>query len=109
MECGYPRNNILVKDHSIYHYKIRKHFNLNKNIHIVLYAPTYRKGRKTDMYMVDYKTLFNALEKRFGGEWKVLVRLHPTMSDKDSELKYGENVINASKYDDMQEFMAGAL
>lgn len=108
MECGYPRNDILVKDTSIYHYKIRKHFNLNKNIHIVLYAPTYRKGRKTDMYMVDYKILLNALEKRFGGEWKVLVRLHPTMSDKDSELKYGENVINASKYDDMQELMAGA-
>lgn len=108
MECGYPRNDILVKDDEKYRKLIRKYYNLSEDTKLVLYAPTYRKGRKTDKYVLDYQCLIEALEQRFNGKWKVLVRLHPTMANKSEELVYGENVINVSKYDDMQELMAGA-
>lgn len=107
MECGYPRNDILVKDTYKYRQMIREYFHLEESIRLVMYAPTYRKGRKTDVYKIDYKILCDALKKRFGGSWKVLVRLHPTMTNKSEELQYTENVINASGYSDMQELMAG--
>jgi len=107
MECGYPRNDILVKDAQRYHRIVREYFNLREQDKIVMYAPTYRKGRKTDRYRLDYEMLRHSLKTRFGGEWKVLIRLHPTMAEKSGELQYGENVINASGYDDMQELMAG--
>ncbi len=107
LECGYPRNDILVQNTDKYYKQIRKYYHLESDIKLVLYAPTYRKGRKTNMYKLDYNMICTSLKKRFGGEWKVLVRLHPTMADKSDELHYTENVINVSKYDDMQELMAG--
>lgn len=107
MECGYPRNDILVKDTSLYYKKVREYFGLEPDVKLVMYAPTYRKGRRTDIYQLDYKMLCDSLEKRFLGKWKVLVRLHPTMANKSGELQYSENVINASGYADMQELMAG--
>lgn len=108
MECGYPRNDILVKDTGRYRSMVRKYFNLGEQEKLVMYAPTYRKGRKTDRYSLDYEMLRQSLKARFGGEWKVLVRLHPTMAEKSGEMQYGQNVINASGYDDMQELMAAA-
>ncbi len=107
LECGYPRNDILIYKTDKYNKQVRKYYHLENNIKLVLYAPTYRKGRKTDMYKLDYNLLCASLEKRFGGKWKVLVRLHPTMAEKSNELHYTEDVINVSGYDDMQELMAG--
>jgi Putative glycosyl/glycerophosphate transferases involved in teichoic acid biosynthesis TagF/TagB/EpsJ/RodC len=107
LECGYPRNDILVNNTDKYNKQIRKYYHLEDDIKLALYAPTYRKGRKTDMYKLDYNVLCTSLEKRFGGRWKVLVRLHPTMAEKSNELNYTEDVINVSAYDDMQELMAG--
>lgn len=108
MECGYPRNDILVKNWIAFKPKVYEYFGLPTEKKIVLYAPTYRNKRDLSHYKIDVELLQQALEKRFSGSWVLLVRLHPTMLRQADELFYGENVINATGYDDVQELLAGA-
>lgn len=106
--CGYPRNDILIGDVSKYEKKIRKELNLDPDDKLVLYAPTYRNGRKLDKYDIDCKKVLNALKERFGGNWKMLFRLHPSMRQKSKDISYIDDVIDVSLYEDMQELMAGS-
>ena len=108
LNCGYPRNDILVGLVEPYEKKIRKYFRLEEDVKLVLYAPTYRKGRELDKYTLDYDVVLDALTKKFGGNWKMLLKLHPTMRQRSEELKYEDNLIDASYYEDMQELLAGS-
>ena len=44
---------------------------------MALYAPTFRKGHDTSVYDLDTEAVISALKARFGGEWFLLMRLHP--------------------------------
>lgn len=108
MECGYPRNDILLQDTRDYRQKIIEYFNLPEQQKTVLYAPTYRNERNLQHYELDTRLLVETLAKAFGGSWTVLLRLHPTMLFRAKEARYNDYVRNASEYDDMQELLAGA-
>ena len=106
LECGYPRNDILVNGSVKIRAKVYEKFGLDNQCKTVLYAPTYRTGRQTDMYRLEVEELLKILQERFGGEWKLLLRLHPTMKQKAKELtEKNKQIINASDYDDMQELL----
>ncbi|MBE5963202.1 MAG: glycerophosphotransferase [Lachnospiraceae bacterium] len=107
LECGYPRNDILAGEWYGYKEKVYAFFGLPMETKTVLYAPTYRNGRKLDQYQLDLVMLREELHKRFGGEWVVLMRLHPTMAKKADYVTYSSEVRNASVYDDTQELLAG--
>lgn len=107
LECGYPRNDLLVGDLRPYETKIRAIFNLHKNDKILLYAPTYRNSRTINPYNINYDCLIKTLEKKFGSCWKIIIRLHPSMQQKSNELCFTSAIIDGSKYDDMQELLAG--
>lgn len=105
LECGSPRNDIFFEDSTPYIQKVQKHFKLQGK-RMVLYAPTYRANFSTQAFQLDYYRLKYNLEKRFGGEWVILVRLHPqNIMDADSFLKYDKYVINATQYSIMQELL----
>lgn len=108
LECGAPRNDILVSGWNRYIHKVHEYFDIPDSAKIVIYAPTYRKGRETNYIQLDGAKVIEALEKKFGGSWYMLKRLHPTMTQKSNELKYNEHILNASDYDDMQEIMAAS-
>jgi CDP-glycerol glycerophosphotransferase len=104
LECGSPRNDILFEDHPELVEKVRKALGLPKQKKLLLYAPTFRKDRGLDVYDVDYKRCVKALEKRFGGSWLVLARLHPNVAERAAELALDPDyVVNASLYPDIQE------
>lgn len=108
IECGSPRNDIFFKDNRSYVQKVKSYFNL-KNVKIAMYAPTFRENRRTDVFNLDYSGLKKALGERFGGEWVILVRLHPeNLRDAPNLIEYDDTVLNATNYDDMQELMAAA-
>lgn len=109
LRCGSPRNDILCAlPQSVYH-KVRNYYNIPNNQKIVLYAPTFRKNKEVDIYDIDVKRCINALSKRFGGEWIMLMRLHPNISEKkfniDMDIDYMRDV---SKYSDMQELLVAS-
>ncbi|PYZ97041.1 glycerophosphotransferase [Alteribacter lacisalsi] len=105
-EHGTPRNDLLIKgDHKVKD-RIYRNFHLPKDEKIILYAPTFRKDNRLDVYDVDYENVLERLKMRFGGEWTFLVKLHPHLSGKSDQLVYGERVKDATDFDDIQELLS---
>ena len=107
MEVGSPRNDIFFSgDNSELKVKIRNQYNLGGN-KVVMYAPTFRKKDSFKAYNLNLNTLCECLEKKFGGKWKLIVRLHPRLA-KDSEkfIEYSDTIIDGSKIDDIQELLS---
>ena len=109
---GTPRNDVFVNGcNQDMKQVIHDYFKIENEIHIALYAPTYREGKDvyhysdTYDYGLDYKKLYHALCNRFGGEWMIAVRYHNRVSH--YELPQIPMVVDATGYLDMQELMLG--
>lgn len=106
-EVGYPRNDLMLKADKNMEQKVKDHFKLEADTKIFLYAPTFRKVRenwKSDS--LDLNRVLAALHKKFGGKWVCLLRLHPfAIKILENNITYTDQIINASKYEDMQELM----
>lgn len=74
----------------------------------LLYAPTYRKGLSLQYFDIDFVRLKKALEKRFGGTWKIILRFHFHNRVVGEKMAESPLFINATNYPDMQELMAMA-
>ncbi|MGN6713938.1 CDP-glycerol glycerophosphotransferase family protein [Anaerocolumna jejuensis] len=107
LECGSPRNDILINPKKEIGEQVRKALGIKKEVKIALYAPTYREGKdNTSAYSLDYEGLLSELAAGFGGEWIVAVRLHPLVSAQSNALTYNAKVINATHYRDIYELMS---
>lgn len=127
LRTGSPRCDILVRARendrlkSRIKEKIIKRFLLQdcakyaEDIHFMMYAPTFRGGSQgTDRAiesnegMTNYDRVMEALEKRFGGKWYILLRLHPQLVARNLDGGMSaKNVIDVSRIDDMYALLAG--
>lgn len=107
LECGVPKSDIFYKNPEMIRKKVTSFYQVSNDTKIALYAPTFRKDGKTECYNIDYKRLRECLEEKWGGNWKIFVRLHPNIQDKQDYLEYDDTVYNASKYSDMNELILG--
>lgn len=60
---------------------------------------------------LDFEALVHALEERFGGDWYVLLRLHPQLAAQLEGIPLGkktDNMVDVSQADDMNELLAAA-
>lgn len=108
---GSPRNDVMLDPEKmeLCADKVRRHYNLDRKDKIVLYAPTFRTDHSLEPYKLDFTRVKEACQSRFGGEFKVFVRLHPNIVGKSNEICFGEEfIVNASYYPDMQELLAAA-
>lgn len=109
-DSGMPRNSLLYKV-GIPNENIKKKLQLLNDINYILYAPTYR-GDFKDGNEVDFlsdssiKLILNAFTERFGGEWKFIIRLHPSSSPKFLKGSLSDYAVDC-KHEDMQELLAG--
>ena len=113
LENCVPRNCIFYEKDKIMaaYTEVRKRMGFAPDCKIVLYAPTFRGGSKDlKYYRIDWNNVIPALEKMLGGEVKVLLRLHPNMSNfKDlSYITNFKNVHNVTQAPDITEFMFAA-
>lgn len=110
LRCGHARNDILFEKDSERRREIResiyKKYNLDSNVKICLYAPTFRDDGDLSPYQIDYAGLADALKNRFGGEWVIMTRFHFLIMKKYSKINVAPNVIDVSKYADIQELLA---
>ncbi len=103
LECGLPRNDILVNGVSEETLaRLKSGIGIPAGKRAVLYAPTFRKGKAAPPGAPDFDHLTRSLGKRFGGEWVVLLRQHYFVA---SEAPGDELVIDVSGYEDMQELI----
>ena len=107
-EHGTPRNDLLFEKTDKINNKIKDKLKIDRNKKIVLYAPTFRKDNDLTVYNLDYSRLISKLSEKFGGEWIFLVKLHPHLISKSKELVCGNNVLDVTTYDDIQELLGVA-
>ena len=106
-EFGSPRNDALVHPEESVAAKVKSYFGLPEDRKLVCYAPTFRKDRSAEAYSVDFSRLKAACEKRFGGNFAVLIRLHPAVLTLADGLEFdNETTFNATPYPDIQELLA---
>ncbi len=92
--------------------KIYTKYHIDKDVHSVLYAPTFRfnkdeKKKHLDV-LLDCRSVKDALEKKFGGNWVILLRIHPSLKVEKTRVEQEGFVINVSDYCDSQELVAAS-
>ena len=102
-ESGSPRNDMLYKPIQ-YKDAVKRKLGMEPSTKVVLYAPTFRDDFRTDVYNLDLALVSKSLSDRLGGEWRILVRLHPNVM-KENIVKLTSDSIDVTSYPDMQELL----
>lgn len=111
VNIGSPRSDILFNSGEITAV-IKKKLNIDKDTHVLLYAPTFRYQEGNELLhelycgFPNFEELIKALMKRFGGRWNIMLRLHPLVAQYSKELTFSCNVIDVSHESDSQELAA---
>ena len=114
---GSPRCDVLLNHRDEKYREIRKKLKLPAQAKLLMYAPTFRGGSQSGVRDVfehnitlSFERLLPALEQKFGGEWYVLLRLHPQLALKMTQMALKEtdtkHFIDISYQDDMYEYLA---
>lgn len=113
---GSARSDVLFSPDNAWK-KVRKYYGISDRKRLLLYAPTYRfvdisvdEAYKVQDTLIDFYRVINSLQHRFGGEWSILLRLHPGIRNwgEDIAKAASESVIDVSLYDDSQELIAAS-
>ena len=105
IKCDLPRINVLVKPPSDLKLKITNNLKISKKNKIVLYAPTFRVDKDLSVFLWDYDRVLDVLSSKYGGNFLMLLRLHPNVANQQKDLKYNNRVLPVSNYPDMQELL----
>lgn len=110
VQVGSPRTDAMFRREAC-RSKVTDHYHLDKNHKLLLYAPTYRYCKdKPEMHLaearnigLDYSLIWRALSARFGGEWDILLRLHPSVAGESGRFAGDSRVVDVSAYPDSEE------
>ena len=107
LRYGHARNDIFFN--SDLQTKVKKKilslYKLPEGNKFALYAPTFRDDKDISCYTLDYKLLKENLAEKFGGEWTILVRLHPQLYKIKDKFICDKCILNVTDYPDMQELL----
>ena len=115
LEYGHPRNDIFFDGYKEKRAKIRKalckEWEVPEDTKFIMYAPTFRDAKNFDCYDIDFKRVVEALTDKFGGNWSVILRYHPSLAGVYKSMNRliaddDVNIINATAYTDMQELIS---
>ena len=107
-KTGYPKTDFLLNLPEGIKEKVYKYYNFEKDVKIFLYAPTMRDHPKKETFYLDTKNILKALEKKYGENWKILIRLHPINESFITQMDLSKDVIDATKYPDMLELISAS-
>ena len=114
LECGTPRYDDFFNEQTSNALKqnVYSRYHIDKNIRLVMYAPTFRSLEEIGNYGFDVEKLIKVFESKFGGEWKLLLRFHPNVALFPLPEIFAKHLshfsINATLYDDMQDLLCAA-
>lgn len=111
LETGFPRNDAFFNNTNETEERVRQFYNISPNTKIVLYAPTFRNNVKIEdqqfLYEVNGAKIKEACEKKFGGRYVFLERVHPNVASQ-IDLPVSDFVKSANDYPDMQDLLVAA-
>lgn len=112
LKYGHARNDILfaTEQHEAIRNEITEFYGIPATTKIALYAPTFRDDGDNSCFNLNYESMREALEKKFGGEWVVLVRAHFKNRDENigKRIRMTDKILDGSRYADMQRLMIAA-
>lgn len=104
-EYGTPRNDFLLQKNDDNITKIISLFNIEEDTKVLLYAPTFRDKYLKNPYDIDFEKVKRELEDKTKQKWKIIVKLHPRIENPEELIKFNNDIINATKYPDVQELI----
>lgn len=111
VRLGHARTDILFSTSSDRIAQIREElfhrYGIPTEKKLVLYAPTHRLGLTIDNLSIDYRELTEVLQKKFGDEFAVMIRLHKRTNNiiLDKEESKTNVLYDVTSYPDIQELM----
>jgi CDP-glycerol glycerophosphotransferase len=111
LSFGMPRNDIFFSPAKLQEIKAKvlDDLQINKDICVLLYAPTYRESIDNVVHSagIDIPMILEVLGKRFYKRFVCLYRRHPFFLHK-SNIADNQNVIDVSLWPDMQELLCAS-
>ncbi|MEG7531895.1 MAG: CDP-glycerol glycerophosphotransferase family protein, partial [Hungatella sp.] len=118
IKTGSPRCDILINKKRAVYEDIRSQYAIPKDAKIVMFAPTFRGGSQKGNRQVlaayptlNFSTMVQILEEKFGGSWYIFLRLHPQLSAQIEKVPLEnsiEQMIDVSQADDMNELLCAS-
>lgn len=114
VRAGHPRNDVFfLPDPERLKIRRRVHeaLGIPADVHLALFAPTFRDEAFADgKCMYDFDSWQRALEERFDGRWRVLLRLHPldARAVREGLIVLPPEAANGTNYEDIQELLIAA-
>lgn len=106
LASGTPRMDLLFTKDKELAFRIRTSLGLSEEERVVLYAPTFREHKELDTYRLDFYKLRHSLTQKWGGSWRILLRLHPhLLNQAHTFTKNGVSVLDVTSYEDIQELL----
>ncbi|MGN0833933.1 MAG: CDP-glycerol glycerophosphotransferase family protein [Kiritimatiellia bacterium] len=102
LEFGTPRKDLYFTSSPEKIRSVKRQLFGRSEVRVALYAPTFREKTSNAECMFDGGRLHRLLVRKFGGEWLVVVRLHPNVARSASLFAYDENVVNGTQIPDGQ-------
>lgn len=116
LKTGSPRCDVFYTKREELHKAIRDRYGVPRDAKIVMFAPTFRGGGQrgkrqvfAEIPTLDFELLTEALQKKFGGEWYIFLRLHPQLSAQLAGMPMNnktEHMVDVSQADDINELLA---
>lgn len=106
---GTPRDDLLLEPDEEKIKEIKAKLNVAQDTKLLLFAPTFRQANqlgKTEQETssIDISRVLDALEKKYGGEWKGVLRAHPAVAGLTGN-RSDPRIIDATKYEDMADLL----
>ena len=105
IECGSPKIDVLLNNNKEKIVLIKNTLKINHDKKIAIYAPTFRNNNDLEFYNFNFNFLIEALMHKFGDDWIVFKRLHPSINSNSLNQEFNSKVINVSGYSDMQDLL----
>ena len=105
LEQGLPRDDSLYRKKDGYYKKVCKFYNIDDDTNLLLYAPTVRDDGDIRCYDMDYLSVIEYLKNITNKKWKMIIRLHPNIKDSKIDDLYGKEILNGSKYDEINDLI----
>lgn len=110
VQVGSPRTDAMFRMEEC-RQKVIANYDLKEKNKILLYAPTYRYNKeRTGMHEaearnigLEYGLIRSTLKAKFGGEWDILLRLHPSVAKESGRFAEDGKVVDVSAYPDSEE------
>ena len=114
LRIGHARNDVFylpLSEREAIASRVRLSLGIGEGEKIALYAPTFREATFfLNANGLDFDAWVKSLASRFGGKWRIAVRLHPhdARALEDGVFSLPKSVLDLSSYEDIQELLVMA-